>query len=96
MYYQKEYQDYLTARSKRAMREKAERGIFPGCAPLGYRNAEVNGEKVIVVDEKTAPLVREAFSLASTGRYSLRKILKKMTAKGMVSRNGHPMGVSGI
>lgn len=83
-------------RVARGMREKAERGIMPGCAPLGYINAVIGGERVIVPDPGTAPLVRKAFELATTGRYSLRKLLSVMTSKGLVSRNGKPLGASAL
>ncbi len=78
-----------------AMAAKAARGIMPGCAPLGYKNAWVKGEKAIVIDEGIAPLVREAFELAAAGM-PLRKVLDVITVKGLRSRNGRPMGVSGL
>jgi site-specific DNA recombinase len=40
------------------------------------------------------PFVREAFGLAATGEYSLRRLLTVMTEKGLLSRNGRPMGIS--
>ena len=79
-----------------AMFEKVRHGDLPGCPPVGYRNARYVHEPPIITDPVLAPLVREAFELAATGRYSLRKLLKAMTAKGLVSRNGKPMGVSAI
>lgn len=78
------------------MRTKAKAGIFPGCAPLGYRNAWDGGKKVIVVDEAMAPLVQEAFHLAAEGQLSLRKILEIMNQKGLRSRNGKLLNVSSL
>lgn len=38
-----------------------------------------------------APLVREAFGMAATGKYSGREILTAMERKGLRSRNGGPI-----
>ena len=76
------------------MFDKVRRGDLPGCPPVGYRNAAYVHELPIVVDEKLAPLVRKSFELAAGGTYSLHGLLAAMTAKGLVSRTGKPMGVS--
>lgn len=92
-------QEYLAWRGKKAslaMAEKAKRGELPGCAPVGYRNVWVSGEKSVMLDEKLAPLVRETFELAAEGSHSLRKILEIMTEKGLVSRSGRKMSVSSL
>ncbi len=44
----KDYIDNLSEESKKGMLEKAEQGIWPTVAPLGYRNVEVNGKRVII------------------------------------------------
>jgi hypothetical protein len=90
------YQKYLTERSKAAMRAKAERGVFPGCAPLGYGNAEVEGEKVIVPDPETAPKVRRLFELAAGKRMSLRKLAAEAEEMGLRSRNGKPLSAPAL
>ena len=41
------------------------RGYFPfpaHCAPFGYTTKKVNGHNMLVIDEQTAPLVREMFA----------------------------------
>lgn len=83
-------------RVREALAKKREKGEPTGCAPVGYKNAVVDGRRVIVPDEQTALLVRETFELAATGRYSLRQLLAVMTEKGLRSRNGKPMGVSAL
>lgn len=78
-------------------RRKAEAGGVPGCAPVGYRNRrDENGNAYVEIDPVQGPLVREAFELMATGEYSLRKLLAVMTEIGLLSRNGRPMGVSGL
>ena len=76
------------------MRAKAERGILPGCAPIGYKNAIVNGEKVIVLDPKTAPKVKRLFEMAP--KMSLRKLAVEAEKMGLRSRNGKMFGPSSI
>lgn len=90
------YRALLAKRAKRASREKALAGEMPGCAPVGYRNARDRGEATVEVDDELAPLVREAFRLAVEGDLSLRKMLEVLTAKGLVSRNGRPLGPSSL
>lgn len=72
----------------------AMRGDLPGCAPVGYKNVTENYQKKVVVDEDKARLVRLAFGMAATEERPLRSILKELTAYGLTSRNGKPMGVS--
>ena len=86
----------MTERSKAGMLAKAERGILPGCAPLGYRNAIVDGERVIVPDPETAPKVRRLFELASRKKMSLRKLAAEAERIGLRSRNGKPFGPSAM
>ncbi len=78
------------------MREKAERGTFPRCAPLGYKNAVVDGEKVIVIDEETAPKVRLLFRLASKKGMTIRRLVPSAAVIGLRSRNGKPLGAFSI
>ena len=55
--------------------EKAEQGIWPTVAPLGYRNVMgANGKRVIELDPETAPFVVKLFEWYSTGRYSLKQV----------------------
>ena len=79
------------------MRRKAEAGGTPGCAPVGYRNRrDEDGNAYVEIDPVQGPLVRVAFELMATGDYSLRKLLAVMTERGLRSRNGRPMRVSGL
>lgn len=79
-----------------AMEIKARRGELVFCPPVGYR-INIDGPRAKAEpDPLLAPLVREAFELYAIGKYSLRGLLKVMTEKGLVSRSGKPMGVSGL
>lgn len=89
-------QPYWTEKAKDAMREKANSGVLPGCAPLGYKNVEIEGEKVIVPDLITAAKVRNLFLLAESRKYTLRGILPLVEAMGLRSRNGKQIGLSAL
>lgn len=79
-----------------AMEIKARKGELVFCPPVGYC-INLDGPRAKAeLDPILAPLVRQAFELYATGDYSLRKLLTKMTMRGLTSRSGKPMGVSGL
>ena len=79
-----------------AMEIKARRGELVFCPPVGYR-IDADGPRARAVpDPLLAPLVSEAFELYATGKYSIRKLLKVMASRGLVSRSGKPMGASAL
>jgi hypothetical protein len=79
-----------------AMKIKARKGELVFCPPVGYR-INVDGPTAKPEpDPLLAPLVCEAFERYATGNYSLRKLLKRMTDRGLVSRSGKPMGPSAL
>lgn len=91
----REYFIFTGALSSLAMEDKARRGEFPGCPPVGYRIPSDGWPRIPEPDPALAPLVREAFRLAADGM-SLRRILKELLPRGLVSRTGKPMGVSAL
>lgn len=91
----KEVYQYTGKLASFALAAKARRGEPTGCAPTGYTNLRTPDESQIETDPKLGPLVREAFELAAQG-CSLRAILAELTPKGLVSRNGKPMGPSAL
>ncbi len=62
---------------KRGLKAKAERGIYPAPAPLGYLNDRYaeRGNKTIVPDPDRFDLVRKMFDLMLTGDYTPPQIL---------------------
>jgi len=68
----KNYVENLKEEVKKGMREKAEQGIYPGRAPLGYRNNQLT-RSIDVHDEK-AKIVRHIFALYATGDHSLSSL----------------------
>jgi site-specific DNA recombinase len=67
----KNYIDNLVEETRKGMLEKAERGIFPSGASLGYINAEkkVEGNTIrfLELDKTRAPVINKIFRLYATG-----------------------------
>ena len=66
----------LSQNTKRGLRAKAEKGWFPGTAPMGYLNNKfkAKGEKDIVKDPKTFDLMRKLWDLLLAGNYTIYKL----------------------
>ena len=88
----KDYIDNLSEEARKGMQEKAEQGIWPTQAPLGYRNITgLDGKKIIATDRDIAPLVSKMFEWYRTGQYSLQETARQSTsgrAAGLVPRRG--------
>ncbi|HOY80054.1 MAG TPA: recombinase family protein, partial [Hyphomonadaceae bacterium] len=70
----KNYIDNLSEETRKGMLEKAQQGLWPTFAPLGYKNVlGDNGKRIIVVDPDMAPLVKRLFEWYSTGNYTLKQ-----------------------
>jgi hypothetical protein len=66
------YIENLREEVKKGMREKAEQGIYPGRAPLGYRNNKA--DRTIEVHPENAAIVGRTFELYASGQYSLSQL----------------------
>ena len=84
----KYYVDSLSENTKRGLREKVRRGIFPGLAPLGYLNDP--HRKEIVVDKQFAPIIKQVFETYASGRYTLREISLLLKENGVTTRGEKP------
>jgi site-specific DNA recombinase len=94
----KNYIDNLSEEARKGMQEKAEQGIWPTVAPLGYRNvAASDGKKIIEPDPNSAPLIARLFEWYATGTLSLKEATQKARAAGLVCRKGGtPVPVSTV
>jgi site-specific DNA recombinase len=63
----------------KGIKVKAERGEFPGRAPIGYLNNKATHK--IVLDPERAPAVQMMFQLFATGEYSLVTLRKAIIEK---------------
>jgi len=79
---------------KKGLREAAERGRFPGVAPIGYLNDRKN--KTLFVDEVKAPYIKMAFELYAAGKHSYKSLAKEMAKRGLKTRNRKVVGKKAI
>src|SRR6201987_4855972 len=83
----KNYIDNLSEEARKGMQEKAEQGIWPTVAPLGYRNVVgPDGKKIIEPDLETAPVIRHLFEWYAAGTLSLREVTRRVRTAGLVRR----------
>ena len=80
--------EVIVSRIKVGIEEKARGGELVGPVPLGLMRDETGA---VVVDETTAPLVREAFARYATGRHSLREMGEWAATSGLRSTEGNPL-----
>jgi hypothetical protein len=79
----KNYIDNLSEEARKGMQEKAEQGIWPTLAPLGYRNlAGTDGKKIIEPDPDSAPIIARLFEWYAIGTLSLKEAAEKARAAG--------------
>jgi len=94
----KNFIDNLREETTKGMREKAEQGIYPSRAPIGYRNVRrSDGRSVIELDPHAAPLVTKLYELYAEGTWSLQRITHWARHAGL-RREGAvtPLGQSSI
>ncbi len=94
----KNYIDNLSEETKKGMLEKAEQGIWPSAAPLGYRNSDgASGKRVIEPDPEVAPHVTKMFEWYAAGGFALRDLAKKARQAGFSYRkSGKPVPTSTV
>jgi hypothetical protein len=88
----KYYVDSLSENTKRGLRQKVRRGEYPSLAPIGYIND--SRTKTVVIDQKQAPVIRQAFELYSQGDQTLEKIGIFLEQNHLVSRIGQRIHIS--
>ncbi len=84
----------LREETLKGMRGRLKQGLLPFGAPLGYVNTGKGSAKTI--DPFTGPLVRQAFELYATGRYTLATLLAELHRRGLRNRRGHSIGINGL
>jgi DNA invertase Pin-like site-specific DNA recombinase len=83
----KNYIDNLSEETRKGQMEKAEQGIWPSFAPLGYRNVVgPAGKRIIEPDPVVAPLITHLFERYAIGRYSLKQLTIMARDDGLVFR----------
>ena len=91
------YSANLGEEIKKANLAKLRIGEWPHKPPIGYKSVKQEGKRVRhVPDPKTAPLVRQAFELFSTGNYSLKTLSEEMFERGLKTAYGRMYGQQSI
>ena len=88
----KYYVDNLSENIKRGIRQKLKNGIWPQMAPLGYLNDK--NTRTIIVDKNKARLIKKAFELYASGKYSLRELREVVNGLGLIGRRNKPLSIS--
>ena len=94
----KNYIDNLSEEARKGQLEKAEQGVWPTKAPLGYRNITgTDGRKTIEADPEVASIVSKLFSWYATGEHSLKDVTRLARAEGLVyKKSGNKVPVSTV
>lgn len=80
------YLGNLREEVRKGMDEKVAQGGWPHKAPTGYLNDK--NERCLIVDPRTAPLVRHAFERYATGTVSLLDLAGELNELGYRTRSG--------
>ena len=76
----------ISRKTAMGMQEKAEQGIFPACAPIGYLNNKLT--KKIDIDTERASFIKKIFEMSASGDYSLEMITNQLYADGFRNKRG--------
>ena len=81
------YSQNLGEETIKGMTEKARAGMYPSCAPVGYKNADgPDGKRIIVPDPNTGPVVTRLFELFASGNFSLKELTSRARSEGLILR----------
>lgn len=90
----KNYTDNLSEEVKKGQKEKLEQGWLPSKPKLGYKNLDVNGHKIHVIDESKASLLRKAFEIYATGTHSVERLSNYLYKEGLRTHQGNKLVIS--
>jgi len=87
----------ISTEAKKGMKAKAEAGLYPSFAPLGYKNTQnKNGVKIIVPDNESAPMIKQIFEKYASGGLSIKEISIMLFDNGFRTRKGNRISTSNI
>ena len=84
----------LRQETKKGIYGRFKQGLYPMPAPLGYSDRGKGMAKEI--DPLKGPLVRKAFELYASGRYSLETLVDEVHHLGLRNRNGGQVSINGL
>ncbi|MGC8977631.1 MAG: recombinase family protein [Candidatus Ratteibacteria bacterium] len=92
--YAKKVSNDISVRTKMGLKEKADRGILPTRAPIGYKNNPMTG--MIDIDSERAPFIKRLFELYATGNYSEKELTEIMNREGLRDNKGEKIHKSHV
>lgn len=84
----------LREETRKGFYGRIKQGLYPLPAPIGYLDTGTGKRKE--PDPVQAPLVKRAFELYASGRYSLKTLTVEMYRIGLRNRGGHRVSKNGI
>ncbi len=88
------YSRNLREEVKKGIYGRLKQGFYPFRAPIGY--LDQGAAKPKIADPMSAPLVREAFRLYSSGEFSLPTLTREMYRRGLRNRAGTSVTINGM
>jgi DNA invertase Pin-like site-specific DNA recombinase len=88
------YSRNLREEVKKGLYGRLKQGFLPWRAPLGY--LDQGTAKAKIPDPARAPLIKEAFALYSTGRFSLPLLAEEMFRRGLRNHQGGKVSINGL
>lgn len=73
---------------------RLKQGLYPLQAPVGYLDR--GGGKPKTIDPIRGPLIRDAFELYATGRWTLHTLRDEMHTRGLRNRRGKKLSIHGL
>ena len=90
------YINNLSEEVKKGNEEKAAQGWLPHKSPFGYKTVGDKGKKIHVIDEETAPYIRDMFQLYASRLHSIKSLTKYLYQGGLRNRSGHRVSRSRV
>jgi DNA invertase Pin-like site-specific DNA recombinase len=84
----------LREETRKGFYGRLKQGFYPLPAPLGYLDNGGGAPKTL--DPATAPLVKQAFDLYATGRYTLDTLRAELHQLGLRNRRGTNLSLNGL
>ncbi len=79
--------DVRADRTREGLKERVRQGLWAWAPPLGYRNTPTG----MVIDEKNATFVRQAFELYASGNYSIKQITDRFNKWGVRTKKDNKL-----
>ena len=89
-----DYSRNLRDEVKKGLYGRLKQGFYPFRAPVGY--VDRGGGKTKAIDPVKGPLIRLAFELYASRRYSLETLRFELHRRGLRQRTGKPLSLEGV